>query len=138
MRLQQEMADSVCGGPALGRRTILIADDEPGMRRFIRDSLDGHDYEFLEAVNGHTAEHIVGQRRIDLVITDICMPDRDGLESIQAIRRMQARLKILAVSGAFDGLFLATARAFGADAALAKPFRSAELIECVNRLMRAA
>jgi two-component system, chemotaxis family, chemotaxis protein CheY len=132
------MADSVSGGSAFGRRTILIADDEPGMRCFIRDALAGNDYEFIEAVDGRSAQHIVERRRIDLIITDICMPDRDGLEAIQAIRQIQTQSKILAVSGAFDGLFLAAARAFGADAALAKPFRSSELIDCVSRLMCAA
>ncbi len=108
------------------------------MRCFIRDALAGNDYEFIEAVDGRSAQHIVERRRIDLIITDICMPDRDGLEAIQAIRQIQTQSKILAVSGAFDGLFLAAARAFGADAALAKPFRSSELIDCVSRLMCAA
>ncbi len=122
----------------LAIKRILIADDEPAMRRLIRDSLADKTYEILEASDGRGVIKIIGQTQVDLIITDVCMPERDGLETIQEIRRMQTSSKILAVSGAFDGLFLAAARAFGADAALAKPFRPMDLVSCVDQLLNAA
>ena len=116
------------------RRTILIADDEPGIRRFVRASLET-DYEIIEAADGRKVAGIVQSRPVDLVITDVCMPEKDGLETIQALRSAGRELKILAISGAFDGLFLKAARAFGADATLAKPFGPDELVDCVNSLL---
>lgn len=116
------------------KRRILVADDEPNIRRFIRDSLGGC-YEILEASDGNGVFQILEQSPIDLVITDVCMPEKDGLETIQEIRRLKCGLKILAISGAFDGLFLNAARVFGADATLEKPFAPSQLVSCVHNLL---
>jgi CheY-like chemotaxis protein len=116
------------------RRRILIADDEPGVRRFVRSSLEP-DYDIIEAVDGRKVVGIVESTAIDLVITDVCMPEKDGLETIQALRRTGRDVKIVAISGAFEGLFLNAARAFGAHATLSKPFGPAELLECVRSLL---
>jgi CheY-like chemotaxis protein len=132
------MADASVNGLAASRKTILIADDEPAMRRLIRDSLSEKSYEIVEAADGRAVIKMIQNASVDLIITDVCMPERDGLETIQAIRRLRVNTKILAVSGAFDGLFLAAARAFGADAALAKPFRPNDLADCVDQLLQAA
>lgn len=119
------------------KRTILIADDEVLVRGLMRDSLKW-DYDILEADDGSKVMHIVETTPVDLVITDVCMPEKDGLETIQALRRMRRELKILAISGAFDGFFLSAARALGADAILEKPFDPAELARCVQTLLPAA
>jgi CheY-like chemotaxis protein len=66
------------------------------------------------------------------------MPEKDGLETIQELRQLNSHAKILAISGAFDGLFLNAARVFGADATLEKPFGPLELKQCVGRLLDAA
>lgn len=108
------------------------------MRRLMRDSLAGTGYQILEAGDGYGVIRIIEDIPVDLIITDVCMPERDGLETIQEIRRLRMHSKILAVSGAFDGLFLAAARAFGADAALAKPFSPTDLANCVDQLLSQA
>ncbi len=116
------------------KRTVLIADDEPAVRRFVRDSLQP-EYEIIEAANRREVPAIVESTPVDLVITDVCMPEQDGLETIRALRRASGDVKIVAISGAFDGLFLNVARAFGANAALPKPFGPTELVACVNTLL---
>ncbi len=118
------------------RPTILIADDEADVREFIKICLSAEsNYDILEAADGRAALAIVENQRVDLIITDVCMPERDGLEAIQALRRNGRPLKILAVSGAFDGFFLRTAKMFGADATLGKPFSPSQLSACVAALL---
>ena len=117
------------------KRRILIADDEEMMRRLMRVSLDRPDYDIVEACDGHAAMKIIASTPIDLMITDLCMPEQDGLEIIRALRALHSNLKIVAVSGAFNGMFLAPACAFGADAALPKPFRPDQLVTCVEGLL---
>jgi CheY-like chemotaxis protein len=121
---------------ASAKPKILIADDESAVRGLIRDSLK-FDYEVFEAENGSTAMQMMESVPMDLIITDVCMPEKDGLETIQALRRVQRRIKILAVSGAFDGFFLNAARVLGADAILEKPFHPHELLKCVQMLLPA-
>jgi DNA-binding response OmpR family regulator len=131
MRIESESAQS------RQRPRILIADDEANVREFMKASLNGDtDYEIFEAEDGRAALAIIESRPIDLMITDVCMPERDGLEAIRALRRNGRPLKILAVSGAFDGFFLRTAKMFGADATLGKPFGPGELSACVSALLQ--
>jgi CheY-like chemotaxis protein len=123
--------------PTRQKPRILIADDEAEVREFMKASLNGDtDYEILEAADGRAALAIVESLPVDLIITDVCMPERDGLEAIRALRRNGRPLKILAVSGAFDGFFLRTAKMFGADATLGKPFGPGELSACVTALLQ--
>lgn len=116
------------------RRTVLIADDEPAVRRFVRASLEPY-YDIVEAADGRKVTAVLATTPVDLVITDVCMPEKDGLETIQALRRINRDVKIVAISGAFDGLFLTAAKTFGANATLAKPFRPDELVQCVRGLL---
>ncbi len=117
----------------------MIADDEPDVRELIRQSLEEErDYEILEAADGREALRMVEATPVDLIIIDVCMPEQDGLEAIQQLRKLRVAARILAVSGAFDGLFLAAARAFGADAALAKPFRPLDLAHRADQCVHAA
>jgi CheY-like chemotaxis protein len=103
----------------------------------MRESLK-RDHDILEADDGLKAMRIIETTPVDLMITDMCMPEKDGIETIRALRRTRPELKILAVSGAFDGVFLTVARALGANAILQKPFDPAELVRCVQRLLPAA
>jgi CheY-like chemotaxis protein len=87
---------------------ILIADDDAGVRKFLRaalESLPGNN-EILEAEDGREVIRIVEGTPVDLVITDLCMPDQDGIETILALRRGWIGIKILAISGAYEGLLL--------------------------------
>jgi DNA-binding response OmpR family regulator len=70
-----------------------------------------------------------------LLITDLAMPDMDGIELISSLRGVQKELPILAISGAFSGRFLRTANTLGAVGSLDKPFRVAELLAMVDKIL---
>jgi CheY-like chemotaxis protein len=89
--------------------------------------LEAGGYEVIEAANGKQAFKEALAKRVDLVITDLVMPEQEGIETIQALRRDVPGIGIIAISGAFKGQFLKTARFLGADAVLNKPV-SAELL----------
>jgi PAS domain S-box-containing protein len=114
---------------------ILVVDDEPGVRGFLRRVLTGAGYRVLEAQNGKEAMQRVGASEIDLAIMDLAMPEQEGIETIRALRRVRPPLKIIAMSGAFAGTLLHVAELLGAQASLAKPIQPDELLEAVARLM---
>jgi CheY-like chemotaxis protein len=117
---------------------VLVVDDEDQMRKLIRLVLQQESHTVMEASNGKNAIKAFQGAGIDLVVSDVVMPDMDGLELIKAIRKNHPRVKILAISGAGKegpGLYLNIAKQFGADAILMKPFTPAELIERVSALI---
>ncbi len=106
---------------------ILVTDDEAAVRGFVRSVLASAGYEVIEAADGKQALMHVHAGKVDLVIMDLIMPEQEGIETIQALRREAPSIGIIAISGAFGGQFLKAARILGADAALHKPL-SAELL----------
>ncbi len=117
-------------------RTILVVDDEEAVRRLLQDVL-GDRYRVLVAADGIEAlETIEGEPNLDLVITDLVMPNLEGIETIQAIRKVRPGLKIVAMSGAFGGHFLKSAKVLGADAALMKPIQVDTLRKTLSELLK--
>jgi hypothetical protein len=106
---------------------ILVADDEAEVRGFLRTALEGGGYEVIEAANGKQALIEARAGGVDLVITDLVMPEQEGLETIVALRKEAPSVGIVAISGAFGGQYLGMAGALGAQAVLSKPV-SAELL----------
>ena len=103
--------------------TVLVADDNPIIRRWLRLLLSAEGYDVWEAEDGNGVLEILDSAtRVDAVLLDLLMPGREGLETIQAIRRRSASPRIVAMSGALEPMYLEVARMLGADAALAKPF----------------
>jgi PAS domain S-box-containing protein len=115
--------------------TILVVDDEPGIRQLFEQLLVGEGYEVLSATNGAEALQIVRERHLDLVITDLVMPESEGIETIRAIRSEQPNLKVIATSGAFEGQFLRAAGLLGARATLLKPIGRDQLLSTVRRIL---
>jgi PAS domain S-box-containing protein len=113
-------------GPPRPAARILVADDDPAIRRLLRQVLEQGGYEVTEAADGKQALQQALARHVDLLITDLIMPEQEGIETIQAIRRNVPGTGIIAISGAFGGMFLKTAQLM-ADAVLMKPV-SAELL----------
>ena len=117
------------------RASVLVVDDEAGIRELFALTLAGAGYEVAEAEDGKAAMAVLGERRFDLLITDLVMPEREGIETIREVRKRWPDLKILAVSGAFGGAYLKPAKALGANATLPKPVSRDQLIASVRELL---
>jgi CheY-like chemotaxis protein len=118
---------------------ILVIDDQVVMRRTIRRILTAAGHDVLEAENGAAGLKILRERTPDLVITDLIMPEKEGIETILEIRRDQLATKILAMTGSgLDqrSIYLDAARKLGADEVVRKPFRTADLLVIVERMLR--
>ena len=116
---------------------ILVVDDDPVVTRFAGWALRQAGFEILVAENGKRAMQTIEEHSVDMVITDIVMPEMEGLELITALRKSQPSLPIVAISGAFDGKYLEMAVALGARAALAKPFSAEKLLKTVRQTLNA-
>ena len=118
---------------------ILVIDDEAPMRRFVAMSLRKQGHAVAEAADGAEALHILAERRIDLVITDLLMPETDGIETILELRRLYPRTKIIAISGGGEYQsgtgFLRAAESLGADRTFTKPFKVKQLLPAVAALL---
>lgn len=116
---------------------ILIVEDEPAMRRATCRVLEGGGHTVEAYENGRAVIEHLAREAPDLLITDIFMPDVEGLETIRQARRLRPELPIIAMSGfSFEaGDYLQIAERFGAVASLKKPFRPAELLDLVARVL---
>jgi two-component system chemotaxis response regulator CheY len=118
---------------------ILVIDDDEITRCLIEELLLCAGHQVLVAANGVSGMRLLSKEQPDLVITDILMPDQDGLGLIMAVRRERPAAKIIAISGggALGSLdLLMSARRLGADDTLTKPVMPDELLESVNRFLR--
>ena len=114
---------------------VLVIDDEELARFTVREILEGAGYEVAEAKNGNQGLAFQKAQPNDLVITDIIMPDKEGVETIIELKRDFPTLPIIAISGGgrtrnLD--FLKLAEQYGAQKVLAKPFSEEELLESVQ------
>jgi CheY-like chemotaxis protein len=118
---------------------ILVIDDEAAIRQLVRHILEHAGHTVIEAPNGRAGIQLLRDNRIDLVITDIIMPEMEGIEMIMAIRRDFPATRVLAMSGGGSvkgsSVYLDAASKLGADAILAKPFRATTLREVVKNLL---
>ena len=109
---------------------ILIVDDEEVILETLKVILEGKGYSVNTARNGREALKILEEVSPDLILTDIVMPDMEGMEFISEVARKGRNIPIIVMSGNELGMrFLKSAKIFGARAALTKPFRVEELIE---------
>jgi DNA-binding response OmpR family regulator len=118
--------------------TILVIDDDEQSRAFLRDVLEFAGYEVYDACDGRQGISCFRQSSIDLVITDIVMPEQEGLETIIALRREQPGIHIIALSGggARNNLdYLVSANMLGAERTFAKPCSRKELLEAIESLL---
>lgn len=116
---------------------ILLVEDDNDVRQLIKQLLEKDGHTVLEAANGKTAVDIYYKEQPDLIITDIVMPEKDGIEVISELKSKYPHIKIIAISGG-GGLdpssYLFTARKLGAAYTFKKPFLRAELLEAVKAL----
>ncbi len=119
--------------------SILVIDDDAQLRGFLREVLDSAGYRVLEADNGNQGSQMYAEYRPDLVLTDIVMPEKEGMELIMELRQLNADLPIIAMSGGnagFSGSYLTAAGKLGANATLAKPFTASHLLTAIEKLLK--
>jgi CheY-like chemotaxis protein len=117
---------------------ILIVEDDKELREMLKISLMRHKYTVLEANDGKEAITHFKPSITDLVITDLIMPDEDGLKVIMRLREIKPSLKVIAISGggkAGPGSYLNLAKALGANAVFSKPFQINDLIAKIESLI---
>jgi CheY-like chemotaxis protein len=115
-------------GPAKVATTVLVVDDEVGVREYFRQVLVDAGYQVLLAGDGEEAMTIAKSQPVQAVLMDLVMPGQEGLETIQALRQQVPGARVIAVSGGFGGQFLGVARMLGADATMSKPVSPDELL----------
>jgi DNA-binding response OmpR family regulator len=116
---------------------ILVVDDEAAVRGLLRRMLESGGHAVIEAPDGKQALRQALEGGVDLVITDLVMPEQEGIETIRALRRDVPGVGIIAISGAFEGQLLKMASLLGADAALKKPVSAEVLLASVAEVLKA-
>jgi CheY-like chemotaxis protein len=114
---------------------ILIVDDEDVPRQRLRAALDGAGHEVLESADGEEALRTLDREPIDLVITDVVMPDLDGIELLRTLRKEHPGVRTIVLSASDysqDEIFLTMARLLGAVAAFRKSVDPKRLLEVVR------
>jgi CheY-like chemotaxis protein len=117
---------------------ILVLDDEPSILLMIKKMLEKAGHEVETALNGREGMELFEKNRPDLLITDIIMPEKEGLETIFELRRKYPELKIIAISGGgrIDPYgYLPGAKLFGANMVFQKPLVQKEFIQAVSMLL---
>lgn len=119
---------------------ILIIDDEPAVRMTIRQILEHAGYQVAVAENGTAGLAALRAGAVDLVITDIIMPEMEGLETVMAVRQEFPAIKLIAMSGGgrrgnYD--YLSAAAKLGAAKVLQKPFNRLTLLDAVRECLEA-
>jgi len=113
--------------------TILIIDDEEIIRVLLRSALEVEGYEVTEAANGREGLELYRQRPTDLVITDIVMPELNGLDMLLELTREFLHAKVIAISGAGEEKnVLDVAKLLGARQTFQKPFSIPHLLDAVR------
>lgn len=122
--------------------TILVVDDHEDAREGLSDLLQEEGFHVLQATNGVEAMNSLDLHAVDLLVTDILMPEMDGIELVRAVRKTHPEVQFVLVSGGgklqsksdFD--YLSTGKDItGVEHVLRKPFQPRELIELVNQLL---
>jgi two-component system cell cycle response regulator CpdR len=117
---------------------ILIVDDERDIRKMLRELLEFHGYEVVEAEDGRAGIRVADETLPHLIITDIIMPEQEGLSTIRELKKKRPLTKIIAISG--GGLFVSVnyldlARKLGADRVFSKPLEFEPLLQAIRQML---
>jgi DNA-binding response OmpR family regulator len=118
---------------------ILAIDDDFKIRELLKECLERADYEVLVASDGKSALKLHAADPVDLIITDILMPEMDGLQTIMELRRRFPAVKVIAVSGGGRigaNEYLKIAKSMGVARTFSKPFELRELLTAVREILQ--
>ena len=119
--------------------SILVVDDEPGIRELLCMMLEAAGHTVVVAEDGIQAPKVLATHPVEVVITDLLMPERDGLEFITEVRKKFPNIKIIAMSGgghiARDS-YLRIAKNFGAHVLLEKPFSQSGVLNAIEQVLK--
>jgi len=118
---------------SLRRKTVLVVDDDSGFRELIVSILSRAGYQVDGVADGSEAMAFAGRNQIDLLITDIVMPNREGIETTQYFSKLVPKVPVVAVSG--NGRYLRSAKALGAVATMEKTAVVADLLRIVRSVI---
>lgn len=114
-------------------RSILVVDDDSSVRELFAAMLEGAGHRVLQAPDGSAAIVYCRQRPVDLLITDLVMPEQEGIETIRQFVQEFPHIPIIATSGM--AAYLPVAKALGAALVLEKPIAHADLLQAVRSLI---
>ena len=117
---------------------ILVIDDEQYILLMLKKMLERAGFDVDIAINGEEGLRYYHKYPADLIITDIVMPEKEGLETIRELKSDNPNVKIIAISGggrADSKEYLESARLFGAERIFSKPFKQAELLKAVQDML---
>ena len=118
---------------------ILIIDDDNQFRTMLRQLLERNGYEIKEASGGKEGIELYRKSPTDLIITDLIMPGKDGIETIQEFKKDFPDIKIIAISGGGrlgPQDYLHLAKMLGAQRTLTKPIELSELLDAIEELLK--
>jgi DNA-binding NtrC family response regulator len=123
------------------QKTILVVDDDPQIRKLITAILKREKYGVITAANGNLALKALENQAVDLVITDLIMPEKEGIETIMEMRQTHPSIPIIAISGGGKlnpKTYLNIAKNIGAVSTMTKPIDTADLKSMVKNLLCAS
>ena len=124
-----------------GRARILVVDDNASLHRSLAELLTRSGHEVIQAADGSEASRVWREVELDLVILDLFMPEKDGIETMVELRAFAPGIPIIVMSGGAYGLqmdMLNAAELLGASLTIPKPFTLAEMLEAVRKALPAA
>lgn len=115
------------------KASILVVDDDPALLRLLGDTLGAIGYQVTQAESGARALDILQEHVFDLMITDIKMPDIDGLQLFRKVRRQFSQMPVLFITGVASREIMGSA---AADGFLSKPFRISRIEELIQQTLK--
>jgi len=115
---------------------VLIVDDDAFVRNYLRDALAGKGFRMIEACNGDEACRLAAFHRPEVILLDLLMPKRSGLEALQRIRATSPESRLIVISSLDAAGVIQQTLAAGAHSFVAKPFHPLEILAAVETAVR--
>lgn len=118
----------------MARATVLVAEDDKLIRTIFAEIVKGEGFDVVEAEGGQSAFDLVNSRKIDMIISDMKMPEMSGFDLLVAVKKAHPEIPVTVITGFNSEYREDDALAAGADAYITKPFKVAEVAETLRRM----